>query len=373
MRWLIVCILVLFMVGGVLGVLFMGRPLKIEPDLTLPFDLPEPVRQALYHGALAPSSHNAQMWQVWADAKRSRLYIVLDEERMLPQVDPQGREAYISLGAFVENLRQSLMMSGYLVQVSIESETNVIPNSRDVIVVDYQLQEAVVTHAERENVFSARHSDKRVFLDQPLEPDTVRALVELEPEQVFYFARNERGHEYLRSNGLLAYEQQMGDLGKRDELAQWFRFSDDEAMNTADGLPAEQLGLSGVKKVLYYLFVDRPAALEDGFVQQGLDIFRKQLDGSAGFFVITGRNGPQEWIKTGMLMQSFWLSATNRQIALHPFSQMLEEEPFKSQIQGDLQLELPVQMIFRAGYVDNYGQNHGIRRPLSAFVFAVMS
>lgn len=372
MKWIITSCLLLIIVVLCLIFLFMGSPLKIEPNTELSFDLPLPVKQAIYHASLAPSTHNAQMWQVWIEKPESRLYIVLDQKRLLPQVDSLSREAYISLGAFVENLRQSLVAFGYQVQVSVEQHNDAIPDSQNVVVVNYDLSEQIVEQPEVIALFSLRHSDKRPFLDQPLEPLAIRELIQVEPTQIFYFAKNETLHEYLRSNALLAYQQQMNDQQKRDELAQWFRFSDEEARAAADGLSAEQMGLSGIKKALYYLFINREAAMEDSFVRQGLDIFQKQLDNSVGFFIITGNNSPEEWIKTGMLMQSFWLFATKEQIALHPFSQILEEEPFKSQIQGELELQLPVQMIFRAGYVHDYGQNHGIRRPLSDFVFQLM-
>ena len=361
----------LLLISGGLFIFLMGRPLKVEPNTELPFDLPAPVRQAIYHASLAPSSHNTQMWQVWVDKPESRLYIAIDKNRLLHIVDPLARESYISLGAFTENLRQSLIAFGYQVQVHIEQNNKALPDSEIIIIVDYQPPAHAIDNHPQENlsIFALRHSDKRPFLEEPLQPSSIEKLTQANPTHIFYFAKNEINGEYLRKNTLLAFEQQGNNLQKRDELAQWLRFSDEEAKEKADGLPAEQLGLSGVKKALYYTFTDREAAKQDNFSKQGVDSFQKQVDGSAGFFVIVGHNSPDEWIRTGMLMQAFWLSATSEQVALHPISQMLEEEPFKSQIQSDLQLRLPVQMIFRAGYVDDYGKNHGIRRPLSEFVF----
>lgn len=55
-------------------------------------------------------------------------------------------------------------------------------------------------------------------------------------------------------------------------------------------------------------------------------------------------------------------------IAVQPFSAALETEPFCEAIQGELGADQPVQMILRLGYVDDYGQNSGLRRPLSDYI-----
>ena len=44
------------------------------------------------------------------------------------------------------------------------------------------------------------------------------------------------------------------------------------------------------------------------------------------------------------------------------------EQPFCSSIQTDLGVAVPVQMILRLGYVDEYGANCGLRRNLSDYI-----
>lgn len=83
---------------------------------------------------------------------------------------------------------------------------------------------------------------------------------------------------------------------------------------------------------------------------------------------MTGSDAPVELIRTGMLLQRVWLEATRQEVAVHPMSQLLEESPYKAEIQGKLGLSKPVQMVLRLGYVSSYGENKRIRRDLPEYL-----
>lgn len=58
-------------------------------------------RFMLAHGLLAPNPHNRQPWI--ADlSEPSRIHLVCDGDRLLPETDPQGRQILIGCGAFLE-------------------------------------------------------------------------------------------------------------------------------------------------------------------------------------------------------------------------------------------------------------------------------
>ncbi|MBW2582316.1 MAG: twin-arginine translocation signal domain-containing protein, partial [Deltaproteobacteria bacterium] len=57
----------------------------------------------LYHACLAPSGHNSQPWFVRI-VNNNEWIIGLDSQRRLSEVDPDNREALLSIGAFAENL-----------------------------------------------------------------------------------------------------------------------------------------------------------------------------------------------------------------------------------------------------------------------------
>ncbi|MGB8649561.1 MAG: nitroreductase family protein [Mycobacteriales bacterium] len=91
-----------------------------EPHLvasdSLPADaeLRDVVRWAVAHAELAPSEHNVQPWRFVARLQddTASVDLMLDERRRLPVVDPEDREAVLSCGAALLNLRLALAMAG---------------------------------------------------------------------------------------------------------------------------------------------------------------------------------------------------------------------------------------------------------------------
>ena len=66
---------------------------------------------------LAPSPHNTQPWLV--ALTDDRIVIQVDRRRLLPVVDPQARQALISLGAFLELLTLAAAAQGLRATISL--------------------------------------------------------------------------------------------------------------------------------------------------------------------------------------------------------------------------------------------------------------
>jgi hypothetical protein len=109
--------------------------------------------------------------------------------------------------------------------------------------------------------------------------------------------------------------------------------------------------------------------LSQAFRRQSLERVVEQAGRCGGWFVVTsdGRDVPN-MIATGRRFERFFLRLRERNIALHPMSQLLEEEPWRSQVPRALGIEQPVQFILRAGYRDSYPDPVTPRMRLSAFV-----
>lgn len=58
-------------------------------------------------GHLAPSSHNTQPWRFYIDEKKFTITVLVDRTAILPESDPTGRQALISIGCSVGNLVES--------------------------------------------------------------------------------------------------------------------------------------------------------------------------------------------------------------------------------------------------------------------------
>jgi hypothetical protein len=342
----------------------------IEKDTELAFNLTNELKEVLYYASLAPNGHNTQMWKVGVSEDEKILKLYIDSSRLLPVVDPNGRESLISAGAFLENMKQALNAYGYIYEITIIENINIKDNP---IIAEIEIigkKDIEINNNILSNMLK-RHTDKSQYLNRPLDNNSINNLIDFSNGNVLIFQKGSEAFEYIKEITLLANEIQAASPEARKELAEWLRFSDEEAIEKADGLPAEQLGLSGIIKALYYATTNREKAEMEKFGKTSVSLAKKQLNNCMGFFIITGPDTARGYIEAGMKMEALWLMAVEENISIHPMSQALEEDETHYQIQKEFSGESNFQMIMRAGYVRKYGKNNMIRRQLNKFVFQI--
>src|SRR5512143_839636 len=74
----------------------------------------DPVEQLHFlvgYAILAPSTHNTQPWRFVVTSDRIELWS--DPSRLLPQIDPEQRQLFMSCGAALMNLRLAIRRFGH--------------------------------------------------------------------------------------------------------------------------------------------------------------------------------------------------------------------------------------------------------------------
>lgn len=345
----------------------VGRPIMLAKDTSLPFDMPEDFKEILYYASLAPSGHNAQPWKVRFNGKAKSFELFFDVNRSLPQVDPHNREALISLGAFLENLNQAAQAYGYEASIAVLPEPGI--NMEIAHVALETARETPAGARQRLERLRFRHTDKRSYEPRPIPETAIRNIIRNHRPDLHFYPKGSAEFAWLSANAVKAMRVQAYHEDKRAELADWMRFSDSEAQQMRDGLPAEQLNLKGPLKAIFYTFYSREAAAKESFALDSIKKTEEQVSNATGFFVVTGASDFTGTIQAGRRFERFWLDATEMGISIHPLSQILEEEPFASTVSEALHLDSPVQMIVRVGMNTDYGQNNRIRRAISRFVW----
>jgi nitroreductase len=351
---------------AVIGVLtaghLAGRPIRLGKDTSLPFDLPAEVRESLYLASLAPNSHNTQAWRVQANSER--LLLDLDPARRLSVADPAGREAMISLGAFTENLVRALEAHGY--QVTVELDGGALP-----VTVAY----AGTPHAADAAAtvpFIRRHTEKRPMDGPSLTRGDRVDLAAGVPAgvELVWLSAGDEGFRHVAEGTMRAFKAQAADQAGRAEFAEWLRLSDAETRERRDGLPAEQLGITGLTKVMYYLTTSREAAQGDGFADQSISQAEAQSGSCGAWVLLAAPATPPGLIEAGRALESLWLAATNAEVAVHPMSALIELEPEETaQALGLDEATGEPQVLLCLGRIDGgYGQNALIRRNIADFV-----
>lgn len=357
--YIIILIIFIILILFFFTILIIGHKVNVKTEKKLD-GVSDELCDVLYYASLAPNSHNAQMWKISINPIKHKVIVKLDKNRELLEVDRDNREAYISIGAYTENFLTALKAYGYSYDYNITEDNNKL------VTITYDKNLDNILNDTLLNNISKRHTDKSAFNSIPIDNSSVNILTKL--ENIYYFNNNSNEFDYIKTNMLEATKQQSYNPSKATELSNWLRLSNSETIANKDGLSAEQLGLTGIKKALYYLTTTHESAKGNTFANQSISTAKNQLDNCSGFLVITGSNNTKELIETGIVLEKVWLNAVDLGISIQPMSQILEEDPYKAEISKKLNLDNNVQMILRIGYVDSYGKNSNIRRDLSEYV-----
>ena len=185
----------------------------------------------------------------------------------------------------------------------------------------------------------------------------------------FYFPNKSPQGKYLQEGTIAANRAQALREPAQEELANWIRWSNKEGKQFRNGLTPESMEIKGVAGWYVRNFYNHESVLKKSFREQTVNITMKQVKTCAGWVVVTSADLEiPTLIEYGRVFENMLLKIREKKIAIHPMTQMLEEEPWRKQIAKEIGLTGEVQWILRIGYVNSYPDPVSLRRPLSWFV-----
>lgn len=247
---------------------------------------------------LAPSSHNSQCWKF--ALQDQAITIVPDLSRRCPAVDPDDHHLFVSLGCAAENLAQAALAHGLKAEIRLEAAQG------DVLQV--QLEPTATVASDLHAAIFERQCTRAEFDGQPV---SAKELSLLERAGTGAGVRllmltGKAATEKMLAYVLEANTAQMADPAFVEELRRWIRFSDTEAIRSADGLFAGASGNASTPRWLGELLFSRffTAEVEN-------DKYARQIRSSAGVAVfVSGKNDKAHWVEAGRCYERFALQAT---------------------------------------------------------------
>jgi len=321
--------------------------------------LDPPLLELLDLASRSPSSHNAQPW-AFVPSGEGRLILRSDRSRWLRMVDPANRELLLSFGALIETLRQAAPALGYGVDIEMLAER---AEASDIARLHLTASAEATSTAPA--LIRSRATTRTPFLPAALAARDVDRLLGLDQGALHYVPREDPAGRLLVDATTEAFSQQTWDETKQSELAEWLRFSRREVRTRGDGLTPEALGLSSLARTVWYAAFTRKQALKPSFRRSSIKVTRRQLDGCAGFLVVTSADrSVGALLDAGAIYMRALLRATERGVAHHTMSYALEEDPWRDQIGPAIQIERPIQFIVRVGAAKRLSRP-AVRRPAS--------
>ena len=340
---------------------FNGDGMKKDVLVKTPLTADE--KAILYLASLAPSGHNTQPWLV-KYIEPYHWIIGNDKTKWLPAVDPTQRETILSIGAFLQNMEYAANNIGYACQFDLLAKHN-----QDENLVSVKLNKTGVIHHFDNQKIKLRCTVRSNYLYDALKKEDLAYLMQGDSDFFHFIPNSVKDFQLLNEQTIEANKIQAYRDAAQAELADWIRFSSKDAEKYADGLTTESMEIDGFAGWIVRNFYGKANVMKNNFREKSIDSVREQVSKSAGWLLITSKdNSVATLLESGKRLQRLWLKVRDKNIAIHPMTQILEESANNHALNSSIGITDNVQFILRMGYLKEYPQPVSLRRSVDRFV-----
>jgi nitroreductase len=301
-------------------------------------------RFLLKYAVLAPSGHNAQPWLFHVEGETVELRA--DRSRVLPMLDPGGRELTMSCGAALLHLRLAAARFG------LAADVQPFPDSADAdLLARVRLAgRRGPTEEERRlfNAITARRTHRLPFAEEEV-PQRLLALIESAAgEEGAWLSLVPPGGARRVVAYLVARAEraQLKSEPFRAELAQWIRAGTGPGH---DGMPPSAFGFATAADYVTPLVSFAVRTFDMGNCQAEVD---RQLALEAPVLAVLGTAGdcPRDWLAAGQGLARVLLLARSEGLSAGFLNQPVEVGEFRTVLRRLLDTPGPPQLVLRIGY-----------------------
>jgi hypothetical protein len=273
-------------------------------------------RELVRYATLAANSHNTQPWIF--SAAGNEITISPDFSRRCPAVDPDDHHIFASLGCAAENLSHAAAAMGLQATPALTADKVIIG-----------LEPASPTRSPLFEAISARQSTRAKYDGRAVSSEALRLLEAAgrEPGISMIIMTDRPRISNVADYVLQGNSAQMRDRAFMDELKDWLRFSETDAVATMDGLFSRSSGNPAMPAWL------ARQLLKVFFTEAGENKkYREHIESSAGVAVfVSEANDRAHWVAAGRACQRFGLQATALGLKYAFINQPVEIPALRSQ------------------------------------------
>ena len=315
----------------------------------------------LSYALLAPNPHNRQPWLVRLDGEDG-LTLFCDLERRLPETDPFDRQITLGCGAFLELLSIAAAQEGYRTDLTPFPDGVSLPRLDERPIASVRFV-AEATKPDPAFAFVAERRTNRNTYEAREVPDDLLKQLEAAGTLRGVTARTTGEGELsakLRDISWRGHEMESITQRTMKESADLMRIGRDEVNQWRDGLVLEGQMIEFARLTG---MVTRDALLDvksDAF-KMGMEQYREKAASARAFaWLITADLGGElarlMQLDAGRAYARLTLKATQLGLAVHPWSQTLQEYPEMQLLYREVHDLIGeggrLQMFVRVGYAD---------------------
>lgn len=328
-------------------------------------------RRFLSYALLAPNPHNMQPWLVRLEGEDS-LTLHCDLDRRLPETDPFDRQITVGCGAFLELLSLAAKQEGYDAQVMTFPEGEPQPRLSDKPVARVVFLRSGVEKDKLFDAIGARVTNRNTYDKQDVDAGLLRQLQEAGNMNGCVLRTTGEGElaGKLRDLTFRAHEVESVTHRTMKESVDVMRIGRAEVEKDRDGLAMDGQFMEFAKLAGMMKRQDLLDPKSQTF-KVGMDQYREKAQSARAFAWLLNDPGTRAAeIGAGRAYARFALKAAELGLAVHPWSQSLQEYPeMKSlydEVHGLIGEGRRIQMLVRVGHAAPVP--HAPRRGLDAIM-----
>jgi len=312
-------------------------------------------RRALSYALLAPNPHNRQPWLVRLEG-RDALSLYLDLDKRLPATDPFDRQLVLGCGTFLETLSIAAAQDGYATKITAFPEGDPRPrlDKRPVAHVEFTPRAATPDPAFA--YVQARRTNREVYEPRDVAPPALVALAAAGTGQgaTAHAIGNTPDAAFLRDLTWRAHSIESTTRATWMESVNLVRIGPREVAANADGLAFDAPMLSALGMAGLVTRAQLADMTSTAFTS-GMSMFEKCAASARAFAWITNDGTTRaSQIAAGRAYARMALKATELGLAIHPWSQALQEYPEMASLYRQVHDRIGggqrLQMLVRVGY-----------------------
>ncbi|MBC7769790.1 MAG: nitroreductase family protein [Phycisphaerales bacterium] len=323
-------------------------------------------RFCLAHAILAPNPHNRQPWLIDLVGD-DELVFRADLERLLPATDPLNRQIVLGCGAFLEVFNLAARSLGRRAEITLwpEGEPDARLDDRPVAHIKLigeeveadPLFEHITRRRTNRDPYEARAVDGAMLTEvgeAALRPNPANTLA-------VYSVQGDTLRDDLRRLAWDAFEAEIKTPAAYQESVDLMRIGARQIAEHRDGLVMDgpMIEFAHAVGLLNHSVL---ADIEHPLVKQGYEAFRPlALEAPAFMWINSTNNSRTTQVEAGRAYARLNLAATRAGLAMHPWSQALQEYPEMAAMHARAEelmsapSEARVQMFVRVGYGPQIG------------------
>ncbi len=340
----------------------------------------DPRRFALAYAILAPNPHNRQPWLIELVGENEFIFSA-DLDRLLPATDPLDRQITLGCGAFLELFDLAARANGHVAEINLWPEGEPQPrlDARPIAHVKLTAQamqkdplfDQILARRTNREPFEVREVPEEALVAAagdaiwPWRPPNVGGTADGSPVPAppptplrIEWSRTGEQLTALRTLAWNGFDRECHTPAAYQESVDLMRIGRAEIAAHRDGLVLDGPMIEFAKAV--GLLNHRTLAdTNNSFTRDGINAWRPLAESAPAYAWMTSlENTRTAQIIAGRAYARFNLAATARGLAMHPWSQTLQEYPEMAELYAEAERITAaregetVQMLVRVGYAD---------------------